>query len=360
MLDLNVFYAAVRKSAALPETTTGANLHAAIRPFFAKAAGVNLDPRSGRGFIFSDSLGEIKIYATLPELDAIEALLQPLTGPPVVFRFFHLAPDFLAKATNGLTPEISSVFTTNPAAGFRALLESTDSRDPRPQWLKYVQERGFVVVRATDADLDKFESTIKPLVDQSSSIPFRTVPASTNTVAAVKSLSTNSNQPQTKGPLAPLTNGVQQVQAISQATGKGREAISQQLEQIKFDKVLYRELPLFEVVRSLNDEARLHDPDLKGVNFIVDPNVPGSTNQISLTNCPTINMDQAAIGITLRDTLDAIVKGASAKIHYSIEDYAVIFGLGEPVEPIQTRHFKIDLKVISAALGVPLPAEDRE
>ena len=47
------------------------------------------------------------------------------------------------------------------------------------------------------------------------------------------------------------------------------------------------------------------------------------------------------------------MKGASSKIHYSIEDYAVIFGLGDPIEPLQIRTFKIDLNVISAALGVP-------
>ncbi|MEI2725067.1 MAG: M56 family metallopeptidase [Verrucomicrobiota bacterium] len=181
-VNLNAFYAAVRKSAGLPETMTGTNLRAAIRPFFAKAAGVNLDLQSGRAFIFSDSLGEIKVYATLPELDAIEALLRPLTGPPVITRFFHLAPDFLAKATNGLTAEISSVFVTNPAAGFQTVLESIASSDPRPPWLMYVQERGFVVMRATEADLDKFESTIKPLVDLSSSVPFRTVPVSSSAV----------------------------------------------------------------------------------------------------------------------------------------------------------------------------------
>ncbi len=181
-IDLNAFYAAVRKSAGLPATTTGTNLTAAIRPFFAKAAGVSLDPQSGRGFMFSDSRGQIAVTATTPELDAIQALLQPLSGPPLVVRFFKLAPDFLSKATNGLVPAISSVFATNPAAGFQALLESIDSSDPRPKRLMYEQERGLVVVRATDADLDKFESNIKVLLDTHSGGPFRTVPAPASAV----------------------------------------------------------------------------------------------------------------------------------------------------------------------------------
>ncbi len=181
-VDLNAFYAAVRKSAGLPETTTGTNLTAAIRPFFAKAVGVHFDQDSGSTYFLSTSRGQMMIYATLPELDAIEALLQPLTGPPVVTRFFRLAPDFLAKATNELTQAISSVFTTNPAAGFQALLGAIDSNDPPPKRLMYEQEGRLVVARATDADLDKLESTIKPLVDRSSSVPFLTVPASSSAV----------------------------------------------------------------------------------------------------------------------------------------------------------------------------------
>jgi beta-lactamase regulating signal transducer with metallopeptidase domain len=165
--------------------------------------------------------------------------------------------------------------------------------------------------------------------------------------------STNSNQRQTGGLSVPKTNGIQQSQSSSQASDKDREAISRKLDQIKFDKVIYQGVPLFEVVRSLNDEARARDSDQKGINFVVDPNVPGGTNQISLTNCPTINMAKDAIGVTLREVLDGIVKGSSAKIHYSIEEYAVVFGLGDPIEPLQMRTFNLDLDVISAALGVP-------
>ncbi len=180
-VDLKAFYAAVRKSAGLPETTTGTNLTGAIRPFFAKA-GVDFDPDSGKSYFFSDSRGQILVHATLPELDAIQALLQPLTGPPVVTRFFRLAPDFLSKATNGLTPEISSVFATNPAAGFQALFESTHSGDPRRERLMYVRESGLVVARSTETYLNQFEAAMKFLLDTNSGPPFRSAPASSSAV----------------------------------------------------------------------------------------------------------------------------------------------------------------------------------
>ena len=75
-IDLKVFYSAVRKSAGLPESTTGTNLTAAIRPFFAKAVGVHFDQDSGNSYFLSTSRGQMMIYATLPELDAIEVLLS--------------------------------------------------------------------------------------------------------------------------------------------------------------------------------------------------------------------------------------------------------------------------------------------
>ncbi len=165
--------------------------------------------------------------------------------------------------------------------------------------------------------------------------------------------STNPNLQPTSNLVVPSTIVSQRTMFASQAWGQGRRAMSNRLEQIKFDKVIFQKLPLFEVVRILNDEARKRDPDRTGINFIIDPNVPGGTNQISLTNCPTISMDKEVIGVTLRETLDSIVKGASAKIHYSIEDYAVIFGLGEPIEPLYMRAFKIDLNLFFATLGAP-------
>lgn len=181
-IDLNAFYAALRKSAGLPETTTGTNLTAEIRPFFAKAVGVHFDQDSGNTYFLSTSRGQMMIYATLPELDAIEVLLSTMKGTPLVVRTYTLPPDSLAKATNSLAPAISSVLATNPAAGFRALLESFDPSDPRPKQVHYNPESRVISARATGADLDKFESAIEVLLVTNYGIKAQSVPAASTAV----------------------------------------------------------------------------------------------------------------------------------------------------------------------------------
>ena len=56
-------------------------------------------------------------------------------------------------------------------------------------------------------------------------------------------------------------------------TGPGREAIVNKLERIHLDSVSYDGLPLSEVIRNLSEQTRLRDPDKKGINFLINPNV---------------------------------------------------------------------------------------
>lgn len=259
---------------------------------------------------------------------------------------------------NSTTTPVPATFTgimTDPQ--FRAVVKAINQRSGinspnEDQVTQLSDRRAQVLISAVEKN-----NVAAEIENQPGRIGAAKTTTDSITNQATNTNSTNSIQRQPSEPTVPLTNGIQQTQSLSQAARKGRDVISQKLDQIKFDKVIYRGLSLFEVVRILNDEARMRDPDQKGINFIIDPNVPGGTNQISLTNCPTFNMDKEVIGVTLREALDVIVRVSSAKIHYSIEDYAVIFGLGDPIEPLQSRTFKIDLKVISAALGVPMPAE---
>ncbi|MEI9864646.1 MAG: hypothetical protein WDN00_08850 [Limisphaerales bacterium] len=55
-------------------------------------------------------------------------------------------------------------------------------------------------------------------------------------------------------------------------TGTGRQAIVSKLDRIRLDQVLYDGLPLSEVIRNLSEQARLRDPDKKGINFLINPN----------------------------------------------------------------------------------------
>jgi len=162
-VDLGLFYAAVRKSAGFSEPVTQTNVGHAIRPFFANA-GVNLDPVLGKGFFLSTSRGDMWVRATWPELDAIEALLRSMPGTRLIHRTYHLDSGTLAKITAVLSPEISSIVATNPAAGFRALLEFFNPNDPRPKQVRYLADRAELYARATEADFERFDSTLNGLL----------------------------------------------------------------------------------------------------------------------------------------------------------------------------------------------------
>ena len=130
-------------------------------------------------------------------------------------------------------------------------------------------------------------------------------------------------------------------------TSKARQKIVDKLESTQFDSVRYDGLQLGEVVRHLIEEVKNRDPEKKGVNFLVDPNLPTSaapTPRIDPTTGQSspppaveavdirgvqIKIDPALTNVRLVDVLDAIVKVADHPIKYSITDYAVVFSLAE-------------------------------
>jgi tetratricopeptide (TPR) repeat protein len=152
-------------------------------------------------------------------------------------------------------------------------------------------------------------------------------------------------------------------------TGSGREAIMSKLNRMRLPSVMYDGLPLSEVVRSLSDQAKLIDPDKKGINFLINPNpdnsasvattpstsgrpgggagAPGGgfgaapqidpTTGLPMNTAPTtggesvdvnsviIRINPPLTDVRLADVLDAIVQVADHAIKYSVEDYAVVF-----------------------------------
>lgn len=117
---------------------------------------------------------------------------------------------------------------------------------------------------------------------------------------------------------------------------RGRQAISNKLERIRFDRVAYDGLPLGEVVRALREESKLRDPEKKGVNFMLNPNAPVAATLPGAQ--PVEAIDVASILIRIRpplsdvrllDVLDAIVKVADHPIRYAIEDYGVVMSAAE-------------------------------
>lgn len=160
--------------------------------------------------------------------------------------------------------------------------------------------------------------------------------------------------------LLPVPNAYAQTNLIH--TGKGRQAIVSKLDRIRMDNVSFTGLPLGEVVKVLSDEARKRDPEKKGVNFIINPNVesasvatasPGvgpdgqplpapAVEAVDVSGI-SIKLDPPLNDVRLVDVLDAISKVAERPIKYSIEDYAVVFSVkGAEPQRLETRKFKID------------------
>jgi tetratricopeptide (TPR) repeat protein len=147
-------------------------------------------------------------------------------------------------------------------------------------------------------------------------------------------------------------------------TSKSRQAIVAKLNRIVLNEVVYPSLPLSEVVKLLNDEAKKRDPDKRGINFILNSNIdppPSAPQQGAIDpatglpvaaapaaepvdlNAIQIRVDPAVTDVRLLDVLDIITKVANPQIKYSIEDYAVVFSLkGLEPQTLYTRTFHVD------------------
>jgi len=174
--------------------------------------------------------------------------------------------------------------------------------------------------------------------------------------------------------------------------GPARQSIMAKLDSIHLDTVLYEGLPLSEVVRSLDEQAKRRDPEKRGINFLINPSqsaarsvittpvqlggvggigggggggfptpTPFSQQPVPLTDPTTglpipqpeteqidintinIKLNPALHDIRLADALDAIVTVADHPIKYSIKDFAVEFSLrGNESAPLVNRRFKVD------------------
>jgi beta-lactamase regulating signal transducer with metallopeptidase domain len=114
------------------------------------------------------------------------------------------------------------------------------------------------------------------------------------------------------------------------------------LRDIVLDEVTFNGMPLAEVLRFASDESRKHDPEKKGINFLIKPGPvsnPGGpaidpTTGLPVASSETIDVGATSISfnlplrhITMKDLLDAVVKVADKPIEYTLEDYGVIFSI---------------------------------
>ncbi len=166
-------------------------------------------------------------------------------------------------------------------------------------------------------------------------------------------------------------------------TGRGRQAILNKLDRITLNELRFEGLPLGEVVKTLEEQSRLRDPDKRGLNFIISssidipqqnqqPRLDPTTGQLVPPE-PVEPLDLATVNIKLMpglhnirlaDALDAITKVADRPLKVSIEEYAVIFTQKLP-EPIQlfTRRFRVNpntfMQGLENVIGLSLPIDSQ-
>ena len=144
----------------------------------------------------------------------------------------------------------------------------------------------------------------------------------------------------------------------------GRQKIIAKLDRIRLAKVSYGDnsagMPLRDVIRDLFQQIKINDPDKQGINFVINPNPDNTDTPVASTIPGSAGPQAVDIGnilikltltdVRLADVLDALVKVAPEPIHYSVEDYAIVFSPAKPAEPLYTRQFKVDTNVFIVGL----------
>ena len=164
-------------------------------------------------------------------------------------------------------------------------------------------------------------------------------------------------------------------------TSPSRQAIRSKLDHIRLNEVKFDALPLSEVIKYLDEQARARDTEKRGVNFAVYSSVDNAPPQQGFSIDPTTGQPVAAApaepldlnsviirltpglrDVRLIDVIDAISKAAERPLKYSIEDYAVVFTQKLP-EPTQlfSREYKVDpntfLQGLESVAGISIVDE---
>lgn len=170
-------------------------------------------------------------------------------------------------------------------------------------------------------------------------------------------------------------------------TSKGAQRINHKLDLIVFPEITYDGLPLPEVVKFIDADAKKYDPEKKGLNFLINnvvsdyisqnaagpggaaaaaaaqpaaplldpmgnPIAPAAATGTQKPDLETalVKVSTVLKDLTLRQVLDVVCKtaevkmpdGRTAGLKYSIEDYAVVFS---PKLPEQAAMFSRIFKV---------------
>jgi Mg-chelatase subunit ChlD len=269
----------------------------------------------------------------------------------MITRVIHVDKNTFRQGLESINGLVVGGFTTSgpPDSGVRVVTRTNDMSTLQADTRKFFKTMGVdlntddgksvfyndrdgtLLVRGTRGDLDVIESAVSVLNQ----------PAPEVNIAA-KFAETSSNQD-----LALATPAVPNPYARTNLiwTSSGREIISRKLDKIMVNSLKYEGLPLSEVIRNLNEEAKKRDPEKRGINFILNPDQISKSDTSKVlspidpaTGLPMVSPTEAVdLGaarvkivpelrdVRLEDVLDAIVKTSDRPIKYSIEDYAVVF-----------------------------------
>jgi Flp pilus assembly secretin CpaC/tetratricopeptide (TPR) repeat protein len=144
------------------------------------------------------------------------------------------------------------------------------------------------------------------------------------------------------------------------ATGPGRHALQEKLHRIILDEIEFDGLPLPAVLRFLGEASMARDPEKRGVNFMINPNVyatafaaplvdPTTGQLISAPPPEPMDINSVLVRISpplrnlrLIDVLEAITSVADRPIRYSVQEYAVVFAQKADEIQLENRIFRIN------------------
>ncbi|MBI5773541.1 MAG: hypothetical protein HZA89_07345 [Verrucomicrobia bacterium] len=152
-------------------------------------------------------------------------------------------------------------------------------------------------------------------------------------------------------------------------TGLGRQAIIAKLDTMRLPEAVFDSMPLPEVIKYLDEQAKKLDPQKKGINFILNSQLvdmppgggggAGGAPAVDATGAPIvapaalagrqdldgviIKLSPAVRDLTFAQLLEIITEVADKPIKYSIKDYAVVFTQKLPeTAPLVSKIFRVD------------------
>jgi|GEM_PF-833096 len=131
-----------------------------------------------------------------------------------------------------------------------------------------------------------------------------------------------------------------------------QRAILQRLDAVVFPEIAYDGLPLPEVVKMLQQDARKFDPEKKGFNFLLNSAAQPleAPARIDL-NTVLIKVTSVFRGLTLAQVLDLVCKTASEPIQFTVEDYGIVFTQRDRAQPF------VAPRLVERPAGVWSPAQ---